>query len=143
MIAPTRKKLYYMIQSIYDLPNYGPVCSQEYLAELVKPDGKYLKVMRSETHTLPKGSRRNWNSIETFNLLVRTLDAKGKKPCGFTHFSLPNIEWMLRMIIWADPSLKSKIVEKTTSDSKGKTVRQQEIETKQVAVDPVYVFHSH
>jgi hypothetical protein len=43
---------------------------------------------------------------------------------------------MLRMIIWADPALKSNIIEKTTQDKKGLTVRQKEIETKQVAVDP-------
>jgi hypothetical protein len=53
--------------------------SQEYLAEIIKPDSKYLKVMRSETHTIPKGQKRNWNSVDAFNLLVSTLHEKGKK----------------------------------------------------------------
>ncbi len=92
--------------------------SQEYLAELIKPECKYLKVLRSETNTIPKGEKRNWNSISAFNLLVKTLQEKGKKPCGFTHFSIPNIEWMLRIIIWADPSQKEKIIDKTTSNKK-------------------------
>jgi hypothetical protein len=51
--------------------------------------------------------------------LVTTLEEKGKKPCGFTPFVLPNIEWMLRMIIWADPSLKKQVIEKTTKNKKG------------------------
>ncbi len=42
------------------------------------------------------------------------------------------------MIIWADPTQKDKIIEKTTQDKKGQTVRQKEIDTKQVAVDPKY-----
>jgi hypothetical protein len=44
---------------------------------------------------------------------------------------------MLRMIIWADPALKTDIIEKTTKDKKGQTVRQREIENKQVTVDPM------
>ena len=103
--APTRKKLYNIIQKVYDLPNFGPCVSQEYLAELIKPECKFLKVLRTETHTIPTGNRRNWSSLSAFNLLVETLEAKRKKPCGFTHFSMPNIDWMLRIIIWADPSL--------------------------------------
>jgi hypothetical protein len=58
------------MQQIYDLPNFGPVISQEYLADLVKPESQYLRVLRTETHTIPKGQRRNWNSIDAFNLLV-------------------------------------------------------------------------
>ena len=77
--APTRKKLYGICQKVYDLPNFGPSMSQEYLAEIIKPDSKYLKVMRSETHTIPKGQKRNWNSVDAFNLLVSTLHEKGKK----------------------------------------------------------------
>ena len=138
--ASTRKKLYQIIQKVYDLPNFGPVISQEYLSELIKPECKYLKVLRSETHTIPKGEKRNWNSIDAFNLLVKTLQEKGKKPCGFTHFSRPNIEWMLRILIWADPSQKDKIIDKTTSSKKQQTVRQQEIDNKKVEVDPKYFF---
>lgn len=58
---------------MYDLPNFGPVITTEYLKEIVKPNSLYLKVKRSETHTIPKGTRRNFNSIETFNLLAKTL----------------------------------------------------------------------
>ena len=56
-----------------------------------------------------------------FNLLVNTLEEKGEKPCGFTHFSIPNIKWMLRMIIWASPELKNEIISKTTKNDKGLT----------------------
>ena len=86
--AGTRRRCYNIVQKVYDLPNFGPVITQDYLAELIKPVCSLL----------------NWNSIDAFNLLVKTLEEKGKKPCGFTHFTLPNIEWMLRMIIWADPA---------------------------------------
>jgi hypothetical protein len=110
--------------------------SQEYLAEQVKPDSKYLKVLRRETHTIPKGRKRNWNSIQAYELLVKTLREQEKKPCGFTHFCLPNIEWMLRMIIWADPELTDQIVNQTTKHTQGLTHRQKEIENKQVAIDP-------
>ena len=74
-----------------------------YLKEIKKSNSIYLKVKRDETHTIPKGTKRNYNSIETLHLLVRTLEAKGKKECGFTSYSTPNLDWMLRMIIWADP----------------------------------------
>ena len=102
--AGTRRRCYNIVQKVYDLPNFGPVITQDYLAELIKPVCSLLRVKRSKTHTIPKGRRRNWNSIDAFNLLVKTLEEKGKTPCGFTHFTLPNIEWMLRMIIWADPA---------------------------------------
>jgi hypothetical protein len=61
------------VQKVYDLPNFGPVISQDYLAELIKPDCSYLKVKRSQTHTIPKGQKKNWNSVDAFNLLVKTL----------------------------------------------------------------------
>ena len=47
---------------------------------------------------------------------------------------------MLRMIIWADPSQKGYIINKYTSDKKGQSLRQKEIENKQVAIDPKYFF---
>ena len=75
----------------------------------MKENSIYLKVKRSETHTIPKGTRRNFNSIETLHRLIKTLKAKGKKDCGFTSYPIPNIEWMLRMIIWADPDQTSSI----------------------------------
>ena len=71
--CPNRRKLYDLLQKVYDLPNYGPVCTIEYLRELIKPDCRYIKVERIETHTIPKGTRRNYNSIETLHLLVKTL----------------------------------------------------------------------
>ena len=46
--------------------------------------------------------------------MAKTLEDKGKKPTGFTYFSMPNIDWMLRIIIWADPTQKDKIIEQTT-----------------------------
>ncbi len=50
---------------------------------------------------------------------------------------------MLRIIIWADPSQKDKIIDKTTRNKKQQTIRQQEIENKQVEVDPKYFFLSY
>ena len=66
--------------------------------------------------------------MKAFELLVKTLEEKGKKPCGFTHFSIPNIYWMLRMIIWASPDLKDEIISKTTKNDKGLTSKQKQIE---------------
>ena len=70
----------------------------------MKKDSTLLMVKRDLTHTIPKGTRRNYNSIETLHMLIKTLRLKNKKECGFTTYCPPNIEWMLRMIIWADPS---------------------------------------
>ena len=66
--------------------------------------------------------------MKAFELLVKTLEEKGKKPCGFTHFGVPNIHWMLRMIIWASPDLKDEIISKTTKNDKGLTSKQKQIE---------------
>lgn len=63
-----------------------------YLKEIKKSNSIYLKVKRDETHTIPKGTKRNYNSIETLHLLVRTLEAKGEKECGFTSYSTPNLD---------------------------------------------------
>ena len=76
----------------------------DYLREIMKKDSLFLKVKRNETHTIPKGTRRNYNSLQTLHLLVKILKEKGKKECGFTSYAVPNVEWMLRMIIWADPA---------------------------------------
>ena len=59
--------------------------------------------------------------MKAFELLVKTLEEKGKKPCGFTLFNIPNIKWMLRMIIWTSPELKNEIITKTTKNDKGLT----------------------
>ena len=76
----------------------------DYLREVMKEDSLYLKVKREDTHTVPKGTRRNYSSITTLHWLIKTLKTKGKKECGFTSYSPPNVEWMLRMLIWADPT---------------------------------------
>ena len=47
---------------------------------------------------------------------MKTLKSKGKKDCGFTSYALPNVEWMLRMIIWADPDQKKDIIKKAVED---------------------------
>ena len=84
---------------MYDLPNYGPSVSKDYLKDLLNPDSTFLKVKRTETHPIPKGTRRNYTTTEALNILIKTLKAKGKNECGFNHYSTPNIDWMLRMII--------------------------------------------
>lgn len=62
---------------MYDLPNFGPAVTTEYLREIMKKESKFTKVKREQTHTLPKGSKRNYNSIETMHLLIKTLKTKG------------------------------------------------------------------
>ena len=37
---------------------------------------------------------------------------EGKKYTGFNYYSLPNIDWMLRILIWVDPSKKEEILNK-------------------------------
>jgi hypothetical protein len=69
--APNRRKLYDLIQKVYDLPNYGPSITTEYLQEIKNTDSSYLKVKRSQTHTIPKGSKRNFTAFDTFNELER------------------------------------------------------------------------
>ena len=75
----------------------------------MKKTCKYIKVVREKTHTIPKGTKRNFNSLDTLNTLIKILAEKEKKLCGFNHFQVPNVEWMLRMIIWADPEKKDGI----------------------------------
>ena len=77
--APNRRTLYDVIQQVYDLPNYGPACTTEYLNEIRKPNSKYLKVERNLTNTIPKGTKRNFTSLETFDLFVKTLEKKGQR----------------------------------------------------------------
>ena len=89
---------------MYDLPNYGAMITTDYLREILKADSRFLKVKRNETHTIPKGIRRNFASISTLHWLVTTLKTKGLLECGFTSYCVPNVEWMLRIIIYADPS---------------------------------------
>ena len=98
---------------MYDLPNFGPAITTEYLREIMKKDSSFVKVKRDCTHTIPKGTRRNYNSVETLHFLIKTLQAKGKKECGFTSYAVPNLNWMLRIIIWADPTQKAIIFKKT------------------------------
>ena len=116
--APTRRKLYDLLQKVYDLPNYGTAVTTEYLREVMKEDSIFLKVKREDTHTIPKGTRRNFNSIETLHLLIKTLRDKGMPECGFTSYQIPNIQWMLRMIIWADPEQKASICKKLVQTGK-------------------------
>ena len=102
--APNRRKLYDILQKVYDLPNFGPAVTTEYLRTIMQKDSIFLKVKRDFTHPIPKGTRRNFNSIETLHMLIKTLKDKNKKECGFTTYAIPNLDWMLRMIIWADPT---------------------------------------
>ena len=98
------------------MPNFGAAVTTEYLKDIMKVESSFIKVQRSETHTIPKGTRKNFNSIETLHRLIKTLKAKGKKECGFTSYAIPNIEWMLRMIIWADPDQQASITKKLVQD---------------------------
>jgi len=114
--APNRRKLYDILQKVYDLPNYGPMITTDYLREIMKAESKYLKVKREETHTVPKGVKRNFGSIDTLHRLINTLKEKKEKECGFTSYCPPNLEWMLRIIIWADPTQKTIIFKKSVED---------------------------
>ena len=136
--APNRRKLYDILQKVYDLPNYGPALTMDYLKEQIKPNSRFLKVNRDDTHTIPKGTKRNYNSIETLHLLVKTLDKKGKKECGFTSYAVPNLEWMLRMIIWADPEQKLAIFKKTIENKND--YRKHFLEDQTVQLDPKFFF---
>ena len=60
---PNRRKLYDGLQKVYDLPNFGPAVTTDYLREIMKENSKFLKVPRSETHPVPKGVRRNFHSV--------------------------------------------------------------------------------
>jgi len=42
---------------VYDLPNFGPAVTTEYLREIMKKDSSFVKVKRDQTHTIPKGDR--------------------------------------------------------------------------------------
>ena len=131
--APNRRKLYDILQKVYDLPNFGPATTTEYLREIMLEESRFIKVKREDTFTIPKGTRRNHNVIETLLWLVRVLKDKDKKECGFTSYSPPNIEWMLRIIIWADPDKKNEIFKRTTEDKQDKKLN---LEDKIVKLDP-------
>lgn len=57
----------------------------------MKKDSRFLKVKRDETHTIPKGTRRNYNSIQTLYWFIKVLKEKNKKECGFTSYAPPNL----------------------------------------------------
>jgi hypothetical protein len=44
-----------------------------YLREIMKANSKFIKVKREDTHTIPKGIKRNFSSIETLHWLINTL----------------------------------------------------------------------
>lgn len=108
----------------------------DYLREIMKEHSLFVKVKRDETHTIPKGTRRNYNSIETLHWLILVLREKEKKECGFTSYSIPNVEWMLRIIIWADPTQKSIIFKKSVEDKSD--YRKVTLEERIVNIDPKY-----
>ena len=58
------------------MPNFSPAVTTEYLNEIIKPDSNYFKVSRKETHTIPKGTKRNFSALETFELLENLLIEK-------------------------------------------------------------------
>ena len=97
-------------------------------------ESRFIKVKREQTYTIPKGTRRNYNVIETLHWLITVLKDNDKKECGFNSYSPPNIEWMLRMIIWADPSKKKEIFKKTIEDKSDH--RKVVLEGKVVTIDP-------
>lgn len=132
--APNRRKLYDILQKVYDLPNFGPATTTEYLREIMVEESRFLKVKREDTFTIPKGTRRNYNVIETLHQLIKTLKDKNKKECGFTSYSPPNIEWMLRMIIWANPDKKEEIFKRSTENKSDN--RKIFLEDKVVTLDP-------
>ena len=72
--------------------------------------------------------------IETLHWLIKVLKEKNKKECGFTSYSPPNLEWMLRMIIWADPEKKKEIFKKSTENKSD--YRKIVLEDKVVILDP-------
>ena len=43
---------------------------------------------------------------------------KGNLTTGFNYYSLPNIDWMLRILIWCDPSKKEEILNKQLEEKK-------------------------
>jgi len=134
--APNRRKLYDILQKVYDLPNFGPMVTTDYLREIMQEDSMYLKVKREATYTIPKGTRRNFHSIETLHWLIKVLEQKGKKECGFTSYSPPNLEWMLRMLIWADPTQKDVIFKKSVEERAD--YRKIVLEQRVVTIDPKY-----
>lgn len=97
-------------------------------------ESRFIKVKREDTFTIPKGTRRNYNVIETLLWLIKVLKNNGKKECGFTSYAPPNIEWMLRMIIWANPEKKNEIFKRSIEDKSGN--RKFLLEDKVVNLDP-------
>ena len=69
-LAPTRRELYNLCSKEYDLPNYGPCITVDYLKEINKIESKFLKVPRNKTNKLPPAAKRFWNSLEAFNCLT-------------------------------------------------------------------------
>ena len=77
------------------MPSFGPCLTTKYLREVFEKseeDCSVLKVTRDQTHPIPKGTKRNFNSVDTLTLLIKTLKDKGKKPCGFNYYSEPNLD---------------------------------------------------
>lgn len=103
--------MYQKLSKVIDLPVLGACISLDYLKELLKKNCKYFYITREKTRTLPiKNFRRCFDGKQTFNILEKLLKAKNLKPSGFSLWSLPDISWMLRVIIAIKPSERDNIL---------------------------------
>ena len=97
--APNRKTLYEKIQRVYDLPKYSPNISMDYLTTVLTNGSDILKAPRKDTSHIPEEEVRRFRSRELFLLLEKTLMEKMLPPTGFTELNIPDIAWMLRMLV--------------------------------------------
>ena len=54
--------------------------------------------------------KRRFDSKETLKILEKLLITKKMKPTGFDRWSLPDISWMLRSILYLEPTAKKELL---------------------------------
>lgn len=110
--AGNRVELYEKLSKLYDLPKLGPAVTLDYLKGLLSKNCSVFKIQRELTRPLPQYNfRRRFDAKRTFLLLENLLKKKNHKTTGFNSWQLPDTAWMLRIIIFLDPSKRKQVFE--------------------------------
>ena len=105
--AGNRVELYQKLSTVLDLPTLCPAITLDYLKSLLLPDCPYFTITREETRMLPQANyKRRFDAKETLKILEKILRRKKLKPTGFDQWAMPDIRWMLRMVIALEPTQK-------------------------------------
>ena len=92
-----------------------------------------MKVKRELTHHIPKKEAKRFRILDTFHKLEDLSIKKMKKKTGFNELNIPDISWMLRMLVYLDPNWKSEITKRV--NNKYKKSKEKNWENIEIEVD--------